>query len=89
MAKGIFTKGFTVQEVLNIQNRAKALLLEGKTVMNYADSGTSVGKQFAMPVAETLEECSYALAVLAPGAYGSTVPKRIYGTRWNRGPFIH
>ena len=89
MAKGLFTKGFTVQEVLNIQTRAKAMLAEGKTVMNYADSGTSVGKQFPMSVSETLEECAYALSILDPTTYGTGVPKRTYGTRWNRGPFVH
>lgn len=70
MAKGLFTVGFTVEEVLAIQKKAKALILEGKTLMSYSDSGTSASKQFTMPVADVLDECGYALQVLAPDTYG-------------------
>lgn len=70
MAQGLFTVGFTVAEVLHVQAKAKALLLEGKTVMTWADSGSSVSKQFPMTVKETLEECAYALRVLDPATYG-------------------
>ena len=61
MARGLFTTGFSVAEVLSIQQRAKEVLLEGKTIMNWNDADTSVGKQFAMPVAEVLDECAHAL----------------------------
>ena len=70
MARGLFITGFTVAEVLGIQRRAKELLLEGKTVMNWNDADTSVSKQFAMPVSEVLEECAHALRALDPTAYG-------------------
>ena len=70
MARGLFTTGFSVAEVLSIQQRAKEVLLEGKTIMNWNDADTSVGKQFAMPVAEVLDECSHALRVLDPATYG-------------------
>ena len=70
MARGLFITGFTVAEVLGIQRRAKELLLEGKTVMNWNDADTSVSKQFAMPVSEVLEERAYALRVLDPATYG-------------------
>ena len=70
MARGLFTTGFTVSEVLAIQRRAKELLLEGKTVMNWNDADTSVSKQFAMTVPEVLEECGHALRVLDPATYG-------------------
>jgi predicted small secreted protein len=33
-------------------------------------SGSNATKQFPMTVKETLEECSHALRVLAPGTYG-------------------
>lgn len=69
-ATGLFVKGFAASEVLAIQNKAKALLLEGKTLMNWSDNGTSVSKQFAMPVEKVLEECAYALAVFERGAEG-------------------
>jgi hypothetical protein len=70
MAKGLFTVGFTVSEILEIQNRAKGLLLEGKTLMSWSDSGSSVSKQFPMTVKETLEECAFALQKLHPEVYG-------------------
>jgi hypothetical protein len=72
MARGLFITGFTVAEVLAIQRRAKELLLEGKTVMNWNDADTSVSKQFAMTVSEVLEECGHALRILDPATYGKT-----------------
>jgi hypothetical protein len=82
MARGLFITGFTVAEVLAIQNRAKALLMEGKTIMNWNDAETSVAKQFTMPVAEVLDECACALRVLDPATYGkprNTATSRISG----------
>ena len=69
MARGLFVTGFTVGEVLAIQARAKQMLLEGKTIMSWGDSGTNVAKQFPMSVEIVLEECAYALRVLDPGTY--------------------
>ncbi len=34
---------------------------KGKTIMSWNDGGTSVSKQFTMPIADILEECAYAL----------------------------
>jgi hypothetical protein len=45
MARGLFITGFTIAEVLAIQQRANAWLLEGKTIMNWNDADTSVAKQ--------------------------------------------
>jgi predicted GTPase len=70
MARGLFITGFTVAEVLAIQRRAKELLLEGKTIMNWNDADTSVSKQFAMTVSEVLDECGHALRILDPATYG-------------------
>ena len=70
MAQGLFITGFTVAEVLQIQAKAKEMLVEGKTVMVWGDSGSTVSKQFPMTVKEVLEECSYALRVLDPATYG-------------------
>ena len=64
--KGLFTYGFTLEEVREIQSAAKKLLMEGKTIMSWSSGGTSVSKQLTMPVAEVLEECAYALAKLEP-----------------------
>ena len=71
MARGLFVTGFTVSEVLAIQQKAKEFLLEGKTLMNWSDSGTSAGKQFTMPVDEVLVECAHALRLLDPITYGT------------------
>ncbi len=60
-AKGLFIHGFCEAEVEAMLTSAKALLMEGKTVMSWNDGGTSVGKQFVMPVADIIEECQYAL----------------------------
>ena len=70
MARGLFITGFTISEVLAIQSRAKILLLESKTIMNWNDAETSVSKQFTMPVDQVLEECAHALKVLDPQTYG-------------------
>ena len=70
MAQGLFVVGFTVGEVLNIQAQAKAMLMEGKTIMSWNDSGSAVTKQFPLSVKETLEECAYALRKLDPATYG-------------------
>lgn len=70
MARGLFITGFTISEVLAIQQRAKQLLLEGKTIMNWNDAETSTAKQFTMPVDQVLDECGYALRVLDPATYG-------------------
>ena len=72
MARGLFTTGFSVAEVLSIQQRAKEMLLEGKTIMNWNDADTSAGRQFVMPVADVLDECAHALRVLEPETYGRT-----------------
>jgi hypothetical protein len=69
-ARGLFRIGFTVAEVLAIQAQAKALILEGKTVMSYSDDGTDFGKEFALPPATILEECRDALQYLDPDTYG-------------------
>lgn len=77
MAQGLFITGFTVAEVLQIQAKAKQMIVEGKTLMSWGDSGMSVSKQFPMTVKETLEECAYALRILEPSTYG---PKRTVAT---------
>jgi hypothetical protein len=70
MARGLFITGFNVTEVLAIQRRAKELLLEGKTIMNWNDADTSVSKQFVLAVDQVLEECAHALRVLDPATFG-------------------
>ena len=75
MARGLFVTGFTVAEVLAIQQRAKDLVLEGKTIMNWNDADTSTSKQFVLPVDQVLEECGHALRILDPETYGK--PRKV------------
>ena len=70
MARGLFITGFTISEVLAIQQRAKEFLIEGKTLMTWNEAGSSASKQFTMPVDQVLEECAHALRVLDPATYG-------------------
>ena len=70
MAQGSFIVGFTVAEILRIQAKAKEILMEGKTLMSWADSGSTATKQFPMTVDQTLAECAHALRVLDPATYG-------------------
>jgi hypothetical protein len=70
MANGIFI-GLSESDILAIRDKAVAMLKEGKTIMSYSDSGTSVSKQFVMPVKEVLTECRMALQLLDPATYGS------------------
>ena len=70
MARGLFITGFTISEVLAIQQRAKDMLMEGKTLMSWNEAGSSATKQFTLPVDQVLEECAHALRVLDPATYG-------------------
>ena len=70
MARGLCITGFNVAEVLAIQQRAKEMLLEGKTILTWNDADTSVSKQFVLPVDMVLEECAHALRILDPATYG-------------------
>jgi len=70
MARGLFITGFTISEVLAIQQRAKEFLMEGKTLMTWNEAGSSATKQFTMPIDQVLEECAHALRILDPVAYG-------------------
>lgn len=80
MAKGLFTVGFTVQDVLDIQAKAKADLKRGQTISSYSVAGGSFSKTQAMPIMDLLEECRYALQVLDPETYGR--PRNITRTSW-------
>ena len=70
MARGLFITGFTISDVLAIQQRAKEFLIEGKTLMTWNEAGSSATKQFTMPIDQVLEECAHALRILDPANYG-------------------
>jgi len=71
-ATGIFI-GLSESDIIAIRDKAVAMLKEGKTIMSYSDTGTSVSKQMVMPVKEVLAECKMALQSLDPATYGSRV----------------
>lgn len=71
MARGILADlGFTETELLAIRDKARDALLKGLVIVNYSDSGTSVGKTFALPPDIVLDEVKFALRKLDPETYG-------------------
>jgi len=62
---------FEICDIKDIVASALALLKQGKTMMEYADSGTSVVKGFPMDINTVLVEARYALMVKDPQTYGS------------------
>jgi len=73
----------TQSRIEAIADRAASLLTEGKTMMSYSDSGTSVSKSFPMDIQQTLIECRYALQIKDPNQYGSIDRVRVYNGLWN------
>jgi hypothetical protein len=67
----------------SIADKAASLLEEGKTMMSYSDSGTSVSKSFPMDVQSVLIECRYALQIKDPEQYGAIDRVRVYNGLWN------
>jgi hypothetical protein len=66
-----------------IADKASELLLEGKTMMSYSDSGTTVNKAFPLDVQTVLIEARYALQVKDPNKYGAIDRVRVYNGLWN------
>jgi hypothetical protein len=71
------------QRIEAIADKAGSLLLEGKTMMSYSDSGTSVNKSFPMDIQTVLIECRYALQIKDPEQYGAIDRVRVYNGLWN------
>lgn len=80
MAQGLFI-GLTECELLEIKAKALALIMDGKTLMSYADSGSSATKAFALPPKEMLNEAMFALSRLDPATYGRRTT--MINTRWD------
>jgi hypothetical protein len=53
--------------VLQLRAKAQQLLLEGKTIMSWEGEGTSVGKQFTLPIMDVLRETRYFLLQVNQG----------------------
>jgi hypothetical protein len=69
-AKGLFMV-FSLSQIESIRDSAFEQLKSGKTIMEYADSGTSVTKGFPLEIDKVLIECRYALQMKAPDQYGT------------------
>ena len=81
MAQGYFI-GLTECELLDLKAKALSLIMDGKTLMSYADSGSSATKAFpGMTPKEVLNESMLALSRLDPGKYGRR--RTMINTRWD------
>ena len=81
MAQGYFI-GLTECELLDLTAKALSLIMDGKTLMSYADSGSSATKAFpGMTPKEVLNESMFALSRLDPGKYGRR--RTMINTRWD------
>lgn len=80
MAQGLFI-GLTECELLDLKAKALALIMDGKTLMSYSDSGSSATKQFALPPKEMLNEAMFALSRLDPKKYGKRIT--MVHSRWD------
>ena len=81
MAQGYFI-GLTECELLDLKSKALQLIMDGKTLMSYSDSGSSATKAFpGMTPKEVLNEAMFALSRLDPRKYG-TRRTMIY-SRWD------
>ncbi len=79
MAQGIFI-GLTECELLDLKAKSLQLIMDGKTLMSYSDSGSSATKQFALPPKEMLNEAMFALSRLDPATYGYR--RTVVSTDW-------
>jgi hypothetical protein len=70
--------------ILAIQAKAVSLILEGKTLMQWAGEGTEARKQFTMSPNEILQECKYSLKQIDPQTYGHFIRKTkpFFGGGW-------
>ena len=81
MAQGYFI-GLTECELLDLKAKALSLIMEGKTLLSYADSGSSATKAFpGMTPKEVLNEALFGLSRLDPGKYGRR--RTMINTRWD------
>lgn len=67
----------------SIADKAATLLMEGKTMISYSDSGTNISKTFPMDIQTVLIECRYALQIKDPEQYGAIDRVRVYNGLWN------
>lgn len=67
----------TTEQVVALRDKALELILEGKTLMSWGESGSSGSKQFAVPPVDLLNAASAELRARDPETYVVRVPKRV------------
>ena len=60
-----------IADIEEIKNKAVELVKEGKTIMEYRDSGTDIRKDWPIDPPTILLECRYALQIKLPEVYGA------------------
>jgi len=60
-----------VVDIEEIKAKAVSLVKEGKTIMEYRDSGTDIRKDWPIDPPTILLECRYALQLKRPEIYGA------------------
>lgn len=76
MAMGLFLPGLdTLEDVIEIRTKAINFLKEGTSVMSWTSEGSSVTKQFTLPVRTVIEECNAYLQTVDSGSYGRRVTR--------------
>lgn len=74
--KGIFMT-LEVTDIEEILKSCTAIIKQGKTIMEYKDSGTDVRKDWPIDPPTTMLECRYALQIKAPEKYGAIQRTRV------------
>ncbi len=80
--KGIFMT-LEIKDILEIRDMAAAIVKEGKTIMEYKDSGTDVRKDWPIDPPTVLLECRYALQIKDPARFGGVDRVRVANMLYN------
>lgn len=67
----------TIVQIELIRDKAVSIVTEGKTIMEYKDSGTDIRKDWPIDPPTVLLECRYALQIKAPEIYGGIDRTRV------------
>lgn len=74
--KGIFMT-LEVKDIEEILAASVAIIKQGKTIMEYKDSGTDVRKDWPIDPPTVMLECRFALQIKAPEKYGAIQRTRV------------
>jgi hypothetical protein len=74
---------FTQAQLESMRDGQFSILENGKTMITYSDSGTTVTKQMGMDPRTMMVELRYALQIKDSQQYGSIDRVRVYNGLWN------